>query len=174
MKLTTDETQWADLMAHTKTRVSDPPLAVVLAVAALLDDEKIKGSWVTFKPAEPEEHSTWAVFVATADRLIHVELQFDREMYNAHQDSQLRRDPAKVVASSARRLRDVSRIEIGACQARLPERGSQDWIGVGKVSLIFKDGERVDLPFDQLVMDRSEDRDRSDDLLDAIRAGASI
>ncbi|MGV0068561.1 hypothetical protein ACRU44_12600 [Mycobacterium colombiense] len=173
MKLSTDETRWADLIAHTKTRVSDPPFAVVLAVAALLGDDEIKGSWATFKPAEPEEHSTWAVFVATPDRLIHVELRFDQEMYNAHQDNQLRRDPTTFV-SWVRRLRDVSHIEIGTCEARFPERGPHDWIGVGKVSLIFKDGERVNLPFDQLAMDRIEDRNRSDDLLAAIRAGAKI
>jgi hypothetical protein len=173
MKLTTDEERWSAILAHTKTPVSDPPWAMILAVAALLGDEKIEGSWVTFKPAEPEEHSTWAVFVATSDRLIHVELQFDRERYNAYEDKQLGRVPT-TIASWSRRLRDVSRIEIGACQTRLPERGPKDWIGVGKVSLIFKDGEHVDLSFDQLAMDRREDRERSDDFLAAIRAGAKI
>jgi hypothetical protein len=173
MKLIADEARWADLMTHTKTRVSDPPWAVVLAVAAHLGGEEIKGSWVTFRPAEPPEHSTWAVFVATSDRLIYVELQFDRERYNANEDNQLRR-VATTIASYARRLRDVSRIEIGARQTHLPERGPKDWIGVGDVNLIFEDGLRVSLPFDQREMDRAEDRERSDELLEAIRTGAKI
>lgn len=175
MELTTSEDRWSDLLTHTKTRVSDPPWAVILAVVALLGDDEIKGSWSICKPAEPPGHTTWAVFVASSERLIHVELRFDTEMYNLHEDNQRFRQVTTTVAASwARRLRDISRIEVGACDTRLPEHGPQNWIGVGDVSLIFEDGERVGLPFDQRGMDRAEDRKRSDDLLAAVRAGASI
>jgi len=76
-------------------------------------------------------------------------LQFDAAPYDLNEDSDtFSRDrvTATITAGWARRLSDVAHIEIGTCQTRLPEHGPHDWIGVGDVSLIFKDGERVNLP----------------------------
>jgi hypothetical protein len=176
MKISNEESQWSSLTAHTATSLTRAPMAVHLAVAALLGDDEIKGSWAIYKPAEPEKHTTWAVFVATPGRLLYTELQFSRESYTVHDDDQDSDNgvTTTVVASWARRLHDIARIDIGACQTRLPRHGPYDWIGVGGVSLTFVDGDRISLPFDQRPMDREEVRQRSDAFLEAIRLGAKI
>jgi len=54
MKLTTGEDQWTEIQAHTGTHIKSAPWAVMLAVAALVGDEDITGSWTAYQPNEPQ------------------------------------------------------------------------------------------------------------------------
>ena len=70
MKLAANEDRWTDLQAHTGTHAKSAPWSVLLAVAALVGDEGIAGSWTAYQPNEPEGRTTWTDWVATAERLI--------------------------------------------------------------------------------------------------------
>jgi hypothetical protein len=177
MKLTTSEDRWTNIQAHTGTHVKSAPWAVLLAVAALVGDKDITGSWATYQPNEPEGHTTWTEYIATAERLIHVQLEFDAQMYDLGEDNDEigRRSVTAVIKEAwARRLSDVAQLRIGHCGERLPERAPHDGIPIGDISLSFNDGGKVHSGFDQQRMIYPQERERSDQFIAAVRAGANI
>jgi hypothetical protein len=177
MKPNTNEDQWTALRPHTGTHAKSAPWAVLLAVAALVGDEDITGSWTDYQPNEPEGHTTWTEHIATAKRLIHVQLQFDAQMYDFDEDNDgltRRRVTAAIREAWARRLSDVAQLRIGHCGERLPERGPHNWVPIGDVSLSFNDGGKVQFEFDQQRMGYPQERERSDQFIAAVRTGASI
>ncbi|MGH3576294.1 MAG: hypothetical protein ACRDU0_01860 [Mycobacterium sp.] len=173
MRVKVDEEYWAALKRHTGTRDRSAPFAVMLMVAALLGDDKVKASWAAFEPADTP--ATWSVFVVTADRLLYAKLKFDAEAYDFDTENQrpgVVSAPTTLEVAWARRLTDVVRLEIGKYGAGY-ERGPRDWFPVGGVHLIFSDSTDVDLLIDQ-TKSYDTDRSRSDDFIEAVRAGAGL
>lgn len=172
MQVSQPESYWQTLIPHLKTSTAKPPWAVTYAVAALLGDEEVTGSWSVYKPEEPAGHTTWMAFIATAKQLVHVELQFDAERHNLDQSIS---QPAAstIIAAWVRRLRDITSISIGAAETVPPEQGSRGWFGVSNVGIGFADGTQVVVPVDQRMLGDS-DRVRSDAFLAAIRTGAEL
>jgi hypothetical protein len=74
-----------------------------------------------------------------------------------------------------RRLSDVTQLHIGSCAERLPENGPNDWLPIGGIRLIFNGGDEVKLALDQQAhRGYPQVIERSDNFLQAIRAGAKI
>jgi len=122
-------------------------------------------------------HATWKEHIATATRLIHVQVQFDAQIYDLDEDNDAysrRSVTATIKKAWARRLSDVTQLHIGLCGERLPERGPHDWVPIGDVRLIFNDGKSVELDFDQRGMRYPRERQRSDQFIAAIRSAAAI
>ena len=177
MKLAANDDRWTDLQAHTGTHAKSAPWPVLLAVAVLVGDEDITGSWTAYQPNEPEGRTTWADWIATAERLIYVQVEFDARMYDLSEDNdELTRSnvTATIRQASARRLGDVAQLHVGLCGHRRPEQGAHDWVPVGEVSLGFRDGGTVQFGFDQQRMSYPQGRGRSDQFIAAIRTGADI
>lgn len=107
----------------------------------------------------------------TADRLIYVQLQFGSEMYHFTEDlARHSQGTAKVTAAWTRRLKDVAKLSIGRFGGRID--GPRDSFPIGDVSLVFTDGEDVDLRVDQFAL--NTDDDRADRFVSAVRAGAGL
>jgi hypothetical protein len=172
MRVSQPKSYWDTLMSHVKTSNAKPPWAVIYAVAALLGDDEIKGSWMVYKPEEPDGHTTWAVFIVAANGLVHAELRFDA-VRHALNESINHPAASTIMAAWVRRLRDITSISIGTAQTEPPRNAPPEWFGVGDISIGFADGTQVEVPFDQRVMSE-EDRSRSDDFLAAIRTGAGL
>lgn len=172
MQISQPETYWDTVRRHTRTLNAKAPWPVVYAVAALLGEYKIKvkGSWTLYKPQEPKGHTTWAVFIVTAKRLVHVHLRFNAEGHGLNENND---NPAAstVEAAWVRRLRTITSISIGGAETAPPGNVPPEWFGVSDVGIGFADDAQVMVPIDQC--DES-DRRRSDTFLAAIRTGAAL
>lgn len=177
MLMPTDEDRWASVEAHTCTEHTSPPIAVLLAVMALVGDAEIKGSWTDYRPSRPEDHTTWTEIIATADRLIYVEMLFNRGSYDRHEDdSGFNRNSLIIKTNQAwsRRLCDIATLHIGSCATRMPQV-QRDRLTVGDVRLVFRDGYEVNIGFDQQsLIGHPAVYERSDQLLTAVRGGAGL
>lgn len=168
------EDNWHGLSAHTGTHHSSPPTSVVLAVAALLNGDEIKGSWVTYQPSQPTGHTTWTELIATDDRLLCVETLFNAENFDSHEASSKPGVTPTLKAAWSRRLSDARELSFGVCATSIPEfhRGR---LPVGGVHLVFNDGTDVDLRFNQQALGGLGDAyERSETFLTAIRVGTGL
>lgn len=177
MRVKGDEEYWKEMKRRTSSEVSAPPWAVMLAAAALVGDQAIVGSWTVYEPTKPPGSSTWKEYLATADRLIYVEVNFSDEMYNLEEDVlDYRRNAvaSKIIAAWSRRLSDIAQLHIGRCAKWLPKDGPRDWFALADVKLVFTNGDSIALPVDQFSLDSAKTRERIDEFINAVRAGARL
>jgi hypothetical protein len=166
---------WDNVHGHTSADANPAPWAVVMTMAALVDDDRIEASWVEYKSAKP---TTWAVFeVTTAGRLAYAELQFDAERYDGQED-QNNPIPATINAAWIRPLHTVVKLQIGkvglfAGRPGTPFGAGNDWFPIGDIQLTFADGETVKFDFDQARMGDAAKRG-SDDFLKALRGAINF
>jgi hypothetical protein len=163
---------WRQIAAHTSTSSNTAPWPVQLHVAALVGDHGIAGSSVQFFTVGP---TTWSLIVVTDDgRLLKVVAEFDAEGYDleAERNFQDKSPEHRVIEAWVRRLKDVVGFEMRKLEHRRStfNRAMPDQLDAGDVRLKFVGDEDVDLGIDQLDMPYHEDRQRTDQLITAIRA----
>ncbi|EFG77114.1 hypothetical protein HMPREF0591_2982 [Mycobacterium parascrofulaceum ATCC BAA-614] len=179
MKLSESAGYWREIGIHTHHRLSlGSPRSVQLQVAALVGDHSIVASWSAYTSSGP---SRWAVVAVTDDgRLIHVEMEFDVAEYDRDAEAQLHRQRQQVTVvvhdASARRLSEAVSLSFGGVSQRFDrfDRPSRDQVDVSDVRLRFPDGSEIDLGIDQSSIHDSDDRARSDELIQAIRSHAGL
>lgn len=167
-----EDDYWRQIAAHTSTTSNSAPWLVQLHVAALVGDHLIEGSSAHFDPADP---SVWSVIAVTDDgRLLKVVIEFDAEGFDLEAERNPRETAPehRVVEARVRRLRDVVGLEIRKLEHRKSafKQLMPDQLDVADVTVIFVGAENVDLGIDQLEMPYHEERNRTDQLITAIRA----
>lgn len=177
MQHTTDDEYWQQISAHTFARNSHgAPWAVLQHVAALLGEDGITESHVTYGFSEP---TTWLIFLVTEDEgLIKLHVEFDASQYDREEEAQPIRQshpvPSTVREAWVRRLSDVAQLDIGQVTGRAGPFGDQRGeINIGDVHLTFNDGAKEDLGINQVAMSH-DDRAKSDAFIDAVRAAAKL
>jgi hypothetical protein len=176
MQISDPGSYWDVLMHQVKTSNMKPPWPVVYAVAALLGGEainEINGSWTVYKPQEPEGQTTWAVFVVTVKRLVHVQMRFNAERHGLNENNKSQA-ASTIEAAWVRRLSDIASISIGGAETTPPPKNAPpQWFGVADVGIGFADGAQVVISIDQRVLGE-DDRTRSEKFLTAIRIVAAL
>lgn len=179
MKVSGSDDYWQQIRIHTHNRLSmGSPWSVQLHAAALLGDHRISASWTGYTSNQP---SLWTVVAVTDDdRLIRLQLEFDAEQYDRDAEQRLQRLHQSVGTAvhdaSVHRLRDAVNLSIGRALPHVDGWGkpSRDEVDVSDIRLQFSDGSEIDLGIDQTTIYDTDDRARSDALIEAIRTQSGL
>lgn len=165
MIITAQRREWIRQHAFIPDRGA--PHAVAVAIASVIGDGNILAAWLTWVTGTGMGTTTYTGWVVTGTDLGHVQVEYDREFYDQHAESQHHLTPT----STACWVRPLAGI-IGLRWGAFYEDSSKDdtYYPARSITVTFADHE-VTIGEDAVPV---EQRAAADGLLAAIRKGANI
>ena len=167
-----DEPAWEPLKKYVSTDQNYAPTRAMLAVAALVDPNEIRGAVTTFDRSGP---SIWTTTFATTTAIGRVVASFDAEYYDLGEERspQFRNNAPAMELTEAwiRPFSSVRQMGIGNVTAPFAR---ENWYQVNGMTLTFDDGETLTLPSQDRLYGGEVEREFSDGLLAAVRRGVSF